>query len=85
MATALAPALLIVYPPATAIAFTVSLVDTVRGPPGISGEDAVGVDPSVVYKKFTPGVASVMNTICAEEYVPPGGLKVGGATFVDKV
>ena len=66
-------------PAAIAIAFIVLVPVTDIGPV-YCAEDEVGVEPSVVYLMAAPAVAHEMVTFCADEYVPPAGLKAGAAT-----
>jgi hypothetical protein len=43
-------------------------------------DEAVGVEPSTVYRMLAPAVVSASVTDCAVAYVPPVGLNVGVAT-----
>src|SRR5687768_7898931 len=71
----------LVMPDLSAMALIVLVEGTLIGPEYRS-ELAVGVLPSIVYLIVAPVVAVVMVTDCVPLYVPPGGLKVGVATFV---
>src|SRR5260370_36809036 len=57
---------------AVAIAFTVVVVLTVNAP-AYCVDEVVGWLPSNVYKIVEPEVASVMVTVCGDEYVPVTG------------
>ena len=46
-----------------------------------SVDDAVGVEPSVVYRMAAPLVVLDNVTVCVDVYVPPVGLMVGAATW----
>jgi hypothetical protein len=45
-----------------------------------SVDEDVGVEPSAVYLMVAPEVEQLIDTLCAEEYVPAEGLNVGAAT-----
>ena len=63
------------------IALSVRL-DATEMAPVYCGDDAVGVDPSVVYRMVAPAVASVIVTDWVPLYEPPGGLNTGVATVL---
>jgi hypothetical protein len=71
----------VVDPALSPIAFTVVLAEMLIGPL-YRVEDAVGVEPSTVYRMVEPAVAVEIVTDCVVGYVPPAGLNVGVATVL---